>query len=192
MDIASGISAVVETAFKLAKLTLGGVMDAGAAAFDSGLSPDERSQRVLSSCLKLLIPTCVLIAVAWWVIADRRKKQRIHLTESLVTEYADALHQQRDANDLYRQAKPNLIDARRAEPRQKDAWGRPFRVEYARHKVHETLTVTSAGNDGEFKTRDDIAEKRQHALGKHIAKEIGNAVGDKVKGLFDKAEKDSP
>lgn len=182
MDFGSAIAAVVETTFKLVKLTFGGVADAGAAAFDPKLDGTHQRKRVRNACLKLFLPACVLAAIAWWTFADYQERHRRLLTESLAAEYADELHQQRNDNGLYRQMQSS----------RNDAWQRRFRIVYERHPVHQTLTVTSAGNDGQFDTRDDIAANRQHLLGKQIVKEIGKAVGNKVKRQFDGRDDGAP
>ncbi|MGB7345568.1 MAG: hypothetical protein WBD20_15245 [Pirellulaceae bacterium] len=182
MDFGSGISAVAETAFELVKLLFGGVADAGAAAFDTALSPADRRKRALYACLKLLLPVGLAVAIAWWLIAEHRERTHIETTKTLVTEYADQLHRKRDANGCYVRGKSDRADA----------WNRPLVIRYENHKLVESLHVISAGSDSEIDTRDDIAAQKQHVLGKHVAKEIGKALGDKVKGLLEKDQVETP
>lgn len=126
--------------------------------------------------LLLAIAIAMLGAVG---CADRQQKQ-IERAQSQVRKLAEDLDRKTTETGVYVR-----VDA--DEIHETDPWGTRLQVGYAQGGLAETVTVRSAGPDGEFHTQDDIESLKVSAnfkgVGTGIAKHAEQAATSTAKGI---------
>lgn len=123
------------------------------------------------------------VAVLLFAIAcDSGAARRVAIdkTQSQVERIVDGLDKRTTETGVY-------IRAKEREVREPDAWGRQFKIDYAQGGVEETVSVRSAGPDGEFFTNDDIVAQRMVAnfkgVGEGVKKHAEETAANVAKGL---------
>ena len=172
--IFNGISAVAECFIGLIKLFFGGFVNL-AKATRSDLSPAARQKAAMVALAQIcttVFAVIVIVGLIYFLDQPNRNSRMQRATMDTVTRCADRLDQQIE-NGRYTPAASPLPET--------DAWGRALTVQYKDETWGQSLTVFSAGLDGQFGTRDDIDEMRNCISGRHVAKQAARRAGEAIK-----------
>jgi len=111
---------------------------------------------------------------------NKMKDPKIDQARAQVGRIATDLDQRTAETGVYQKVDPDQIQ-------ETDPWGRPLKIDYSQGGIAETVTVRSAGPDGEFHSDDDLVASGVSAnfkgIGNGVKKNAQETSSNIAKGL---------
>lgn len=139
----------------------------------------------------------VVVLISWGVSSHIENQAKHDDSLAIVTKWANNLDSRTDDAGIY--IKDGLDEFGNMDIPEQDSWGKNILANYSKGGMMEIITVSSAGPDGQFNTKDDIMQLRQSTnfsgIGSGIKRNIeetsANAARGAVSGAIQGATKET-